>query len=40
MNHEIRLTPIRLINENNEQVGIVETRDALRMAQEAGLDLV
>jgi len=40
MNHEIRLTPVRLINENNEQVGVVETRDALRMAQEAGLDLV
>jgi len=36
----IRITPIRLINEENEQVGVVETSDALRMAEEAGLDLV
>jgi translation initiation factor IF-3 len=40
VNHEIRLSPIRLINENNEQVGVVETPDAMRMAEEAGLDLV
>ena len=40
MNHEIRLSPIRLINEKNEQVGVVETREAQRMAEEAGLDLV
>lgn len=36
----IRITPIRLIGAQGEQVGVVETRDALRMAQEAGLDLV
>ncbi len=40
MNHEIRLTPIRLIDQNNEQIGVVETPQALKMAQEAGLDLV
>ena len=40
MNHEIRLSPIRLIDENNQQVGEIETRDALRMAEQAGLDLV
>lgn len=40
VNHEIRLTPVRLLDANNEMVGVVETRDALRMAQEAGLDLV
>jgi translation initiation factor IF-3 len=39
-NHQIRISPIRLINQNEEQVGIVSTSDALRMAQEAGLDLV
>ena len=39
-NHNIRITPIRLIGENGEQVGIVETREALLMAQETGLDLV
>lgn len=36
----IRLSPIRLIDQYNEQVGVVETPDALRMAREAGLDLV
>ncbi|HBS30009.1 MAG TPA: hypothetical protein DEB06_11320, partial [Phycisphaerales bacterium] len=40
INHDIRLTPIRLIDQNNEQVGVVETAVAMRMAQEAGLDLV
>ncbi|TVQ78679.1 MAG: translation initiation factor IF-3 [Phycisphaeraceae bacterium] len=40
VNHEIRLTPIRLIDHENNQVGVIETRDALRMAEEAGLDLV
>jgi len=36
----IRISPIRLIDENNEQVGLVETHEALRRAQEAGMDLV
>jgi translation initiation factor IF-3 len=36
----IRISPIRLIDENNEQVGIVETRDAMQRAEQAGLDLV
>ena len=40
VNHMIRITPIRLIGAQGEQVGVVETREALRMAQEAGLDLV
>jgi len=40
MNHEIRISPIRLINEQNEQVGVIDTREALRMAEDAGLDLV
>jgi translation initiation factor IF-3 len=39
-NHQIRISPVRLINHLDEQVGIVTTSDALRMAQEAGLDLV
>jgi translation initiation factor IF-3 len=39
-NHQIRISPIRLINDKEEQVGIVSTADALRMANEAGLDLV
>lgn len=36
----IRITPIRLIDAEGEQVGVVETAEAQRMAQEAGLDLV
>jgi len=36
----IRLSPVRLIDENNEQVGVVETPEALARAREAGLDLV
>ncbi|MEX0655360.1 MAG: translation initiation factor IF-3 [Phycisphaeraceae bacterium] len=40
MNDMIRLSPVRLIDENNEQVGVVETDEAKRMARAAGLDLV
>jgi len=36
----IRLSPVRVIGPDNEQIGVLETPDALRMAQERGLDLV
>ncbi len=36
----IRITPIRLIGPENEQIGVIETHQAIRMAEEAGLDLV
>lgn len=36
----IRLSPIRLIDENNQQVGVVDTQNALQQARAAGLDLV
>lgn len=36
----IRITPIRVVGPDNEQIGVVETSDAMRMAQEKGLDLV
>ena len=39
-NEQIRISPIFLINERDEKVGSVSTSDALRMAREAGLDLV
>jgi translation initiation factor IF-3 len=39
-NRMIRISPIRLIDEEGEQVGIVETHEALAMAMERGLDLV
>jgi translation initiation factor IF-3 len=40
VNRQIRIPQIRLIGENGDQVGIVETSKALQMADEAGLDLV
>jgi translation initiation factor IF-3 len=40
VNFLIRITPVRLIGPDNEQIGVVETPDAMRMAQEKGLDLV
>jgi translation initiation factor IF-3 len=39
-NEQIRITPIRLIDENEQQAGVVETRDAMMRARAAGLDLV
>ena len=40
MNRRIRFPQVRVIGENGEQVGILATRDAIRLAQEKGLDLV
>ncbi|WP_354556523.1 translation initiation factor IF-3 [Rhizobium aquaticum] len=39
-NREIRLPRIQLINEEGENLGIVPTDEAMKMAEEAGLDLV
>jgi translation initiation factor IF-3 len=39
-NEQIRISPVRLINDKEEQVGVVSTAEALRMSREAGLDLV
>ena len=36
----IRVPEVRLIDQDGEQVGVVQTRDAQRRAREAGLDLV
>ncbi len=40
INERIRLSPVRLIDENGEQVGIVPVDQALAMARSKGLDLV
>jgi translation initiation factor IF-3 len=40
INDRIRVREVRLVGPNGEQVGIVSTEDALRLAQEADLDLV
>src|SRR5262245_19404169 len=39
-NEQIRISPIFLINAQDEKVGPTSTAEALRMAREAGLDLV
>ena len=40
VNDRIRISPIRLIDDEGEQVGIVPTDEARRMARERSLDLV
>ena len=40
INAEIRDREVRLIGETGEQLGIVSSREALRIAEDAGLDLV
>jgi translation initiation factor IF-3 len=40
VNQEIRSREVRLIDHENQQVGVVAIADALRMAEEAELDLV
>ncbi len=40
VNDLIRISPIRLIDENNEQVGVIDTDEAKQRARAAGLDLV
>ncbi|HVF27771.1 MAG TPA: translation initiation factor IF-3 [Pyrinomonadaceae bacterium] len=40
INDRIRVPQVRVITEDGEQLGILETRDAVRRAREQGLDLV
>ncbi len=40
VNRQIRIPEVRLIDHEGNQVGVVRTDDARRMAEEAGLDLV
>ncbi|NLY50755.1 MAG: translation initiation factor IF-3 [Firmicutes bacterium] len=40
MNEQIRVREVRLVDETGKQLGIVSTREALRLAQEKNLDLV
>ncbi len=40
VNRQIRAKEVRLIDENGKQVGVVPLQDALRIANEKGLDLV
>lgn len=40
MNDEIRVPEVRLIGAEGEQLGVVATREAVRLSEEAGFDLV
>ena len=40
INDQIKVTPLRVIADNGDQLGIIERDAALRLANEAGLDLV
>jgi translation initiation factor IF-3 len=40
VNRQIRISPVRVIGADGSQLGIMEVDTALRMADEAGLDLV
>ena len=40
VNNGIRNREVRLIDQNGEQLGVKSKRDALRLAEDAGLDLV
>lgn len=40
LNERIRITPVRVIDQHQEQLGVIPTHEALTLAREAGLDLV
>ncbi|MCC5827810.1 MAG: translation initiation factor IF-3, partial [Phycisphaeraceae bacterium] len=40
VNDQVRISPIRLIGEDSEQIGVIELDEAKRRARDAGLDLV
>jgi len=40
VNFHIRVPQVRVVDQNGQAVGVIATRDALAMAQAAGLDLV
>ncbi|WP_092349767.1 translation initiation factor IF-3 [Candidatus Chrysopegis kryptomonas] len=40
INEQIKVPRVRVIDENGQQIGIMNTRDALKLAEERGYDLV
>ncbi len=40
INDQVRLSPVRLIDENEQQLGVVDTDEARQLARDAELDLV
>jgi translation initiation factor IF-3 len=39
-NEQIRISPVRVIGEDGEQLGVMPVNEAMRTAQDAGMDLV
>ena len=40
INEQIRVTPVRVVSDDGEQLGVLPTEEALEMARNTGLDLV
>ena len=40
INNNIRITPVRVVSETGEQLGVIPTEEALERARDSGLDLV
>lgn len=40
INEHIRISPVRVVSDTGEQLGVIATDEARRLAREAGLDLV
>ena len=40
INEQIRVSPVRVISEDGQQLGVISTNEALNRAREVGLDLV
>jgi translation initiation factor IF-3 len=40
VNERIKWSPVRVIDENGENLGVISTKDALSMARDRGLDLI
>ncbi len=40
INDQIRITPVRVIDDEGKQLGVLPTKEALEVARRAGLDLV
>ena len=38
INEAIRITPVRVIDDQGEQLGVIPTEEALQKAREAGLE--
>ena len=40
INEQIRLSPIRVVDQEGKMLGVIPTSEAMRTAMDAGLDLV